>query len=667
MKAYSAYLLFSCFIFVVFLVANTTAQDKDWRPVSQEELSSQKSSIEPDADAEAIFWEVRIDDSDSIDLSRKHYVRIKIYTERGREKYSKFDVSFVKGIKIKDLAARVIKKDGSIVDIKPGDVFEREIVKTNGAKLMAKSFAIPNIEPGVIIEYKYKEVFSYASARGITLEFQKDIPVQTLTYYYKPWKGDPAYQTYNFNDTKFVKDKGGYWIAKRTNIPAMIEEPQMPPENMVRSWMQLLMPDRDAIAASLDTVTYAVKDTSSPTKYWGGVGAQYKFLAQIMNKTNGELKKAASDITAGASSPEEKLKKLYEFCQTQIANTTFDPSITDEQREKLPQAKSVSDVLKRKSASSMFIDMLFGSLAKAAGFETRVVLSSDRSKMFFTPQMLDENLIHPAAVAVKVGSEWKYFNPGLKFAPYGMLVWYEEDTPAMLVGEDGLEWVKTPYAKHESSVTKRTGKFSLLEDGTIEGSVQIEMYGQPALLYRLDNYEDAPAKIEEGLKEDLKLRMSLIEVSNVSIENLMDSSKPLVQKYTIRVPNYAQKTGKRLFLQPGFFEYGSNPVFSSSSRKYDLFFRFPWSEDDKIEFTYPQNFDLDNADTPGIVSDPAKIAMLDIKISRSNSAASLSYSRHFHFGGNGYVLFDASNYKPIKGLFDAFHTADSHTITLKQR
>lgn len=112
---------------VICLSSNILGQDKDWRPITPDELSSKKPVVESDADAEAAFWEVRIDDSSSEDVSLKHYVRVKIFTERGREKYSKFDIPFVKGMKIKDIAARVTRPDGSSVEIKKEDIFEREI------------------------------------------------------------------------------------------------------------------------------------------------------------------------------------------------------------------------------------------------------------------------------------------------------------------------------------------------------------------------------------------------------------------------------------------------------------------------------------------------------------------------------------------------------------
>ncbi len=158
-----ALLFFLCLLFVCS--TGVFAQDKDWREVTPAELAMKTPKVDPNADAEAIFWDVKIDDSSSDDLSRSHYVRVKIFTERGREKYSKFDIPFYKGMKIKDLSARIIKPDGSISEIQKSDIFEREIIKSSGLKLKAKSFAVPNIEPGVIVEYRYKEAISDARSK----------------------------------------------------------------------------------------------------------------------------------------------------------------------------------------------------------------------------------------------------------------------------------------------------------------------------------------------------------------------------------------------------------------------------------------------------------------------------------------------------------------------
>lgn len=662
----SRFLRFVLSVTIAFLCIGTVpAQDKDWRPVTQAELAMTAPSVEPDADVEAIFWEVRIDDSGN-DLSRKHYVRVKIFTERGREKYSKFDIPFTRYTKIKDLKARVIKADGSIIEVGKDDIFEREVVKANNFKVKSKSFAVPGIEPGVIVEYRYKEVNEYGSAFGSRLQFQRDIPVQTLVYYYKPDRGEPQYQNYNFSDVKFTKDEDGYYLAQRRNVPALKEEPLMPPEDNVRAWMLLTGSSRSFLGALGFSITFVSKDPKDATKYWGGVAGQWSHIPKYMSKGSDDIKRKAEEITAGTTDPESKIRKLYEFCQGQISNTTYDIKLTPDQRAKLPKINSLGDVLKNKSASSWDINLLFGAMASSLGFESRIAFVGDRSQIFFDPlKMVNERLIHVGGVAVGNGENWTIHDPGDKYVPYGMRPWWEEDTWALLIGEKNYLWRRTPVTPYSKTQARRMGKFRLLEDGTLEGDVKIEYTGHYALNYRLDNYDEISATREERVMNEVKADVKTAEVSAISIDNVEDTSKPLVKQYKIRVPNYAQRTGKRIFFQPGFFEYGKRAVFSSSTRIYDIFFRYPWSEVDEIDIQLPPNFVLDSADSPADVADPKQIGSLKTKIGIDNKNNLLRFRREFYFGGGDNVLFGAATYQPLKNLFDAFTKADSLTITLK--
>jgi hypothetical protein len=664
---YLTYLIFS--IVLIFSINVFAGDDFVWKPITPAELAAKEPLVEKDADAEAIFWEVKIDDSKSDQLSQEHYVRVKIYTERGREKYSKFDIPYYKGLKIKNIAARVIKPDGSIVEITEKDIFDREIIKADKIKIKAKSFAIPNIEPGVIVEYHYRQVYEDEGAKGMSLEFQKEIPVQRLAYYYKPFKKqEPVYQSYNFSDTKFYKDDNGYYLAERKNVPAFKEEPRMPPEDSVRPWILLQGFGITYSNVSMYGFSFSIKDPTNPRSYWAAVGDEYTGLTKYMNKPEKDILKAAQEATAGATNDEEKLRKLYDFTQTQFRNLAFDSTLTDEQKAKMPKNKELKDILKtRVSSSGQYIDMIFGAMASSLGFESRIVLSANRQKMIFEPSMTNESFLHAACIAVFVGGKWKYFNPSVPFLPYGQLVWYEQDVYGLLVGESKYLWQQTPLLNKDETSNKRFGKFKLLEDGTLEGEVRIEQTGNDAIADRLDLYDETQDKQLESVKESAKFNITTAEISDVSIENMKDAYKPLVYRYKVRVPNYAQKTGKRLFLQPGFFEYGANPTFSSSTRKYKIYFRYPWSELDDIEIALPPNYVLDNADAPNTVQDPDKIGVDDIHILVAKDGSFIKYNRKFHFGGNGVTLFDAEVYQNLKNIFDSFHKADSHTITLKQK
>jgi hypothetical protein len=260
-----------------------------------------------------------------------------------------------------------------------------------------------------------------------------------------------------------------------------------------------------------------------------------------------------------------------------------------------------------------------------------------------------------------------YFDPGTPYLGYGDMFWHDENTVGMLIFGSGHNWIKTPLTDHSKTLSNRTSKLKLLEDGTLEGTVKVEYSGHQSISRREDGYRNSVTKREEDYKEELTSRMSGAEITNLSIENFEDASKPLVYSYKVRIPNYAQKTGKRMFLQPGFFEYGSSPAFSTATRTHNIYFAYPWSEQDEVTIELPKNFEIDSADTPPPIADPSKISSLDIDMGIDRATNTLIYKRKFYFGGNGKILFPVSVYQPMKNLFDGFHKADTHTITLKQK
>ena len=163
--------------------------DKDWKPLDPADLAVAAPVVEKGADAEALFWEVVVDDSLPYELALKNYVRIKVFNERGRDSQSKVELPYYGNHRIKDIAARVIKPDGTAVELKKEDVFDRTVVKLSGVKVKVKSFALPGVEPGAVIEYRWREVHPYGDANQLRLQFQRDIPVRTVTYYLRPFMG----------------------------------------------------------------------------------------------------------------------------------------------------------------------------------------------------------------------------------------------------------------------------------------------------------------------------------------------------------------------------------------------------------------------------------------------------------------------------------------------
>jgi hypothetical protein len=642
-----------------FAPGSATAAVEDWKPVDPAELALKSPTVEKEADAEGLFWEVRIDDNEDGDLIFTHYLRVKVFTDRGRESQSKIDLPFGKlygtEIKIKDIAARTIKPDGSIVELKKEDIFERTIVKASGLKMKAKSFAMPSVEPGCIIEYRWREVRVKENAHYLRLQFQRDIPVRRVQYLVKPYE----YVGMSFNSITihgqsppWTKEKNGFYSTTMNNMPAVQEEPRMPPEDQVKTWMLVYYQAGDA--------------KTDATKYWNDIGKSFYERSKSLIKPNDEVKQMAASLTADAKTDDEKLNRLFEFCRTKIKNTSNDASgLTNEERAKAKDNKNPSDTLKRGIGTSGDIDLLFAALATASGFDARIVLAPDRGDMFFNKDLPNAYFIDPQNIAVNVGGTWKFFNPGYNYIPFGMLRWQEEGEQALITDPKTPVWVDTPMTPPEKSQILRRAKLKLTDDGTLEGEVRIEYSGHFAIERKEEIDEESETAREDLLKAEIAGQISTAEIANIKIENVTDHVNPLVYSYRIRVPGYAQRTGKRLFIQPAFFQYGLKPLFATANRKYAIYFHYPWSENDQVDIELPPGYALDNADAPAPFSS-GKTSEYKPSLGITPDGRTLVYKRTFFFGGGGAVLFPVESYPAMKAYWDQLHKQDSHSIALKQ-
>ncbi len=634
---------------VVGFFLSVLAYADDWAPITPEELALKQPMVEPGGDAEAFFWEVKLKDEFGGELRSvySHYVRIKIFTDRAKEQHGTVELTYNDYSKIKDIEGRTIKPDGTILPLKKDAIFERSVAKARGLNIKAKSFALPGVEPGCIIEYRWKEEKPFGLYKR--LQCQRSFAIQRVRYYILPLKNDEygmMINGFNVKSSGLAKQKDGSFMTEVMNVPAFKEEPRMPPEDQIRMWILLF---------------YSNTQRDSPPEYWKKTGKKAYNDAKWMTRQNDDIRKQAEEIVAGVSAPDEKIKKLFEFCKTEIKNANDDASFTAEQRAKLKDNDSPSDTLKRKVGTGHDIGTLFAALARATGFDARYARVSDRGDYFFDPAFADDYFLTSYDIAIKMGENWQFYDPGSQHVEYGMLRWQEEGVKALITDPKEPFFVNTPVSAAERSLRKRTATLSLSADGTLEGDVTMEYLGHPANELKEDHDEESQTEHEKSLKDLMTGRMNTAEVSKASIENAQSWGKPLTYTFHIRVPGYAQKTGKRLFFQPGFFQKGIDPLFTTSERVHPVYFPYPWKEEDKISIALPEGYELDAAEAPPAVSagDTAQH-----KIGLRLSGRNLLFDRSFFFRG---VFFAVEMYPPIKKFFEVVHERDNHTLTLKQK
>jgi len=643
---------------LVFVLCTLPAAAADWRPIDPAELAQKTPRIDPAADAEAIFWDTKIEDrvmGGDVSLALIQYVRIKIFTERGKELYATVEIPRYGKRAIMDVAGRTIKPDGSVFELKKDSIFDRELIKNKALKLHGVTFALPNVEVGDIVEYRYKEVRDDEIVSHMRLLFQRELPMWTVTYHLKPlqlswlpWamRG----MAFQCQLPPFTQEMNGFSSVSMTNVAAFKTEPNMPPEDQLRAWVLIYYEEDKKVNAD---------------KFWKEIGKEDFARAKPQMKADDQVKTTAAELISGLEKPEEKLAALDRFCRSKIRNINSRVSgMTGEEIKALKANHSAGDTLKQKAGRDWDIDMLFAALANASGFDARLARVSDRGDVFFDIRRPTTYFLNKVIVAVKVNDKWTFFDPATQHLAQGMLQWRQEGIQALISDPKEAFFVPTPFSAPDRSVRKRRANFTLSDDGALEGTVLYSYTGHVARSQR-SQYEDmTPERQQEDWKQSLTARLNTAEVSDVKIEQLTDVTQPLVIKHKVSVPGYATRTSKRILFQPAFFERNLSARFTEATRKWDVYFDYGWVEDDEVVIQLPEGWELDQPTAPAKTK-LGNMGEYRVELRKTTDGRKLIYRRFFDWGENGNLLVPVESYSAIKKIFEFVQQQDGYTLSLK--
>ncbi len=645
------------------LSAQVSAVNIAWLPVTEPERNMKSPIVEKDAGVEAIFWRVHVIDEvrGGQDLERVlyHYVRLKVFDEKGKKAAATIDIPFGDRTAITSLTGRTIKADGTELELKKDSVYERDLVKAGGSKRKVKSFAMPGVEPGAIVEYRWKEIRSDPSTLYIRLQFQREFPVQKVTYFLKPLSRSVtsykmAVWPLHCRPTPLKLEDDGYNSTSLENVPGFREEPLMPGEPNVRPWA---------------LVFYHEDTRRVPEKYWSDLGKEIYREIQPALRVNNDMRQAATQAVQGTANDEEKVSALIRYVRKNLRNL-FGPQVTEAERSKvlkqMPEhrVRTSAEVFKSGLGTADELNTLFAAMASQVGLDARPALVGDREDLIFSREMTERYFLRNVDMAVNIGGKWKLYDVSAHLLPSGMLSWREEGMNALISDPKNPVFVEVGVAPPEASARKRIATLTLSEDGGLEGDIDHEYSGHMSYERRSQMEGDAEARRIERLKEEVSKTFPDSEISAIRIENVDNPEVPLKIHYHIMIRGYAQRTGKRMLLQPLLFQRGEAPLFASAERLHPVSFPYAWQELDQVSLTLPGGYTLDSVENskPMDFGTPGSYRM---EITPRGDKE-LTCIRTLTFGNKGMLLYDVPYYPRVKAVFDEIHRRDNVTISLNQ-
>ena len=625
-------------------LANVARAD-EWKPIAPEELKMTTLAEAPGAPAVILYREVSRNDGRT--PHEDTYIRIKILTEEGR-KYANVDIPFLKdSVNIRNVKARSVRPDGSVVPF-DGKVTEQTIVKAKGVKYLAKTFTLPDVQIGSIIEYHYTSDFSYIFDSKWVLS--QDL----FTKYAKfELKANPDYTlrwSYPLglpSGNEAAKNDHGAIRMEVRNVAAFQEEDYMPPETALKFRVDFIYTDEGI----------AEKD---PAKFWKQFGKQQNEAIEEFANRKKAMEQAVGQTVAPGDSPELKLQKIYARVQ-QIRNIGYEKEKTEQERkrDKQKEINNIEDVWRYGYGYGRQITWLFMGMARAAGFEAAPVLVSRRNETFFNNATMNSRDLDDNVVCVKVGGKDMYFDPGTAFTPYGMLPWWETSVTGLKLAKDGGAWAQTPLPDSNSSKIERKANLQLDSEGTLQGRLTVTYYGSEAQSLRMSEHNEDEAGRKRLLEDMVKEMVPVgIDVELVNQPDWKSSSPGMVTEYKLKVPGWVSGAGKRALLPVGLFAAPEKGVFDNASRLHPVYFHYPYQKTDDITIELPLAWKLSSLAKP--MDQDAKAAAYAMRA--EDKGGSLHLTRTLR---SDLMMIGKENYPVLRAFFQFVRTGDEEQVVLQ--
>jgi transglutaminase-like putative cysteine protease len=624
-----------------------------FQPVSQDELKMTREPQAPGAPAIILYRQVDRDDT-GLTAHEDNYIRIKILTEEGR-KYADIEIPFYKedGNNIVNVKARTIRPDGSIANF-DGKIFEKSIAKAQGLKYVAKTFTLPDIQVGSIIEYYYtldlSENILYNSRWILSDELftrHAKFSLKPYTLTYDRWTVSWTWQKLPPGTPQPKEGPDHIIRLEANNIPAFRTEDYMPPENELK--------------ARVDFKYSQESFEKDPVQYWKKKGKKINSSVENFVGKGRGMEAAVAEIVSPGDSPEVKLQKIYARVQ-QLRNTSYEVEKTEQEkkREKEKEPVNAEELWKRGYGNGADITWLFLAMARAAGFEAYGVWASDRNRYFFSPAMMDDKKLDANLVLVKVGGKDVFCDPGSAFAPFGLLPWEETGVQGLRLDKDGGTWIQTPLPESASSRVERHADLTLsAETGELTGKLTITFTGLEGLKRRVEERHQDDAARKKYLED--QAREYIPAASEVELKNSPEwknSSMPLVAEYDLKIPGWASGAGRRVLFPVGLFSATEKHVFEHAERVHPIYFEFPFEKLDDVAVTLPAGWQVSSL--PPAENQDIKAVAYASKVENGKQTIHLTRKLRVDL-----MILEAKYYPTLQTFFRMVRNGDEQQIVLQ--
>lgn len=595
---------------------------------------------EGDKSAEAVvlfdIGKSYFEDSDNnFKVVHERSTRIKIFTEAGL-KWAEVEIPFYHEGQlyedVYDIEGCTYNVENGLLKITPFNSSNCHEEKVNEFWTI-KKFALPDVKPGSIIQYKYKLSSDYKfNLRDWA--FQRKIPtiyseyeVRMIPFYeyvYLLQGASKFYSQKSYEDTGLPRQFGVLQYHEMVYKFVMKNVPAFNDEEYITSMNDYLIKLDFQLAGITNTSGVSIKVISTWAELVKAL-LKEESLTKFAKKSEKIAVKLINPDSLLAKSKNEKFDFILNYVKTNFSWNKNNSKYA---------SKSLNDLLKDKFGNSAELNLLTIGLLNAAGIEAYPLIISTRENGKIKADYPYLKFFNYVLISATLDGKNILADATEILCPNELIPSKCLNDKGLLVKEGDVQWINLQRDKPSEVITMIS--IDSIGDASKANSM-ISSTDYDALKYR-NNIGEDKAKVAERVDHDVYT----VDETSIAVNNLSEIEKPYIMKFNTTYKT--EKINGKLYLSPFLDEPITENPLKQYSRTYPIDMTYPVKrsfnsvimipEGYKVEFV-PENYKILN-----------ELFELNYNVIHDGKTISISFNYTFRKS-----LYAATDYVNIKFYF----------------
>lgn len=427
------------------------------------------------------------------------------------------------------------------------------------------------------------------------------------------------------------------YTASAKNINAIAMEPLSPPYKEV--FPVILMAPAE----------FCYDSFCGNMSNWNNYGLWVHNLLKGRDKLPADLVTRLNEMVKGKKT-DEKARIIYDYLQNNTRYVSIQLGIGGF------QPTDAMTVAKTKLSDCKGLTNLMMAMLKAVGISSEYCVISTIEKNLY-PDFPNFNQADHVILMIPHEKDSIWLECTSQTFPFGYIPKNLAGHNALIISEEGGRLCRLPSYTDKQNSKETLGDIFLDENGSARGKF--------TFTERLAGYEETSGTFRSKDRERIagyiakNIKMPGIQINEYSTTENKSALPSISLTANVKSADFANKTGKRLFVPVCPLIKYNYDIFSSSDRSLPIYISAGFSESDTIRINIPKSYIPESL--PKDISKNTPFGIMETKVVHDEST--IVYIQNIDiFSG----MYDKSKYNEIKDFFSAITAATKRNLVLKK-